>query len=201
MAANRWAGFSSIEGWTALSGGTIELWNNLNNVTATDGKNFGELDFLSGRDGFYQNVSTVAGQRYDLSFDARSRPGFTGATCTIEVLWNDTVIATVPPGSTWKTYDFSVTGTGGLDRLTFREAAGQSADGLGALYDNVSLVAAPTTASPAQQNTMRAADQAMALVTQYSAASFVDSGPGLGAVLSTADMSPNLAQTLAAKSQ
>jgi hypothetical protein len=195
-----WGAFSSIPGWTALTGGTIELWSDLLRVSATDGRNYGELDYTSGRDGFYQNVSTVAGQSYDLSFDARSRPGFTGATCTIEVLWNDSVIATVPPGSTWKTYDFSVIGTGGLDRLTFREAAGQSVDGLGALYDNVSLVASPTT-STTQQNTMKMADQAMGLVTQYSAASFVDSGPGLGAVLSAAETSANLSQTLAAKSQ
>ncbi len=198
LAANRWAGFSSIEGWTALTGGTIELWNNLNNVKATDGVNFGELDFLSGRDGFYQSVSTVEGQRYDLSFDARSR--FTGTTSTIEVLWNNSVVAIVPPGSTWTTYNFAVTGTGGQDRLTFREAASQSTDGLGALYDNVSLVASPT-ASIAQQSMMKEADQAIGLVTQYSAASFVNSGPGLGAVLSAADMSTSLAQTLAAKSQ
>ena len=45
MAANRWAGFSSIPGWTTLTSGTIELWNNLNNVKATDGLNFDELDF------------------------------------------------------------------------------------------------------------------------------------------------------------
>ena len=32
MAANRWAGFSSIAGWTTLTSGTIELRNNLNNV-------------------------------------------------------------------------------------------------------------------------------------------------------------------------
>lgn len=198
LAANRWAGFSSIEGWTALTGGTIELWNNLNNVKATDGVNFGELDFLSGRDGFYQDVSTVQGQRYDLSFDARSR--FIGSTSTIEVLWNDSVVAIVPPAGNWTTYNFTVTGTGGQDRLTFREAANESTDGLGALYDNVSLVVSPT-ASIAQQSVMKEADQAMGLVTQYSAASFVESGPTLGAVLSAVDMSTSLAQTLATKSQ
>jgi hypothetical protein len=45
VAANWWAGFSSIAGWTTLTSGTIELWNNLNNVKATDGVNFDELDF------------------------------------------------------------------------------------------------------------------------------------------------------------
>ena len=131
-----------------MTGGTIELWNSLNNVKATDGSNFGELDFMGGRDGFYQTVKTNAGQSYELSFDARSRPDWAGLNSSIEVLWNDQVVATVPPGSNWETHRFSVTGTGGQDRLTFREAAGQgAADGHGALYDNVSLVAAGT-ASP-----------------------------------------------------
>jgi len=148
----RWGAFSSLQGWTALSGSKIELWNNLENVRATDGGNFGELDYADARDGFYQDVKTVAGQRYDLSFDARSRPGFTSSTTTVEVLWNGSVIATVPPGDSWKKYDFSVVGTGGEDRLTFREAANQSSDGLGALYDNVTLTAttsAPATTEPA----------------------------------------------------
>ena len=51
VAAGRWASFSSIPGWTGLTGGTIELWNSLNNVKATNGSNFGELDFMGARDG------------------------------------------------------------------------------------------------------------------------------------------------------
>jgi hypothetical protein len=42
-------------------------------------------------------VRTVAGQNYDLSVDACSRLGFNGSTCSGEVLWNDTVVATAPP--------------------------------------------------------------------------------------------------------
>ena len=144
----RWGAFSSIQGWTAISGSKIELWNGLEDVTASDGANYGEFDYLGAQDGFYQDVKTVAGQKYDLSFDARSRPGFDSSTTTMEVLWNGSVIATVPPGDSWQNYDFSVTGTGGQDRLTFRELAGQGSDGLGALYDNVSLTAdksAPVT--------------------------------------------------------
>ena len=73
----RWGAFSSVPGWNAISGSAIELWNNLVGVDATNGQNFGELDYLGAQDGFYQDVKTVAGQNYDLSFDARSRPGFT----------------------------------------------------------------------------------------------------------------------------
>src|SRR6202048_1894538 len=39
----------------------------------------GEWAGFSGNDGFYQTVQTDAGQSYNLSFDARSRPGFTGS--------------------------------------------------------------------------------------------------------------------------
>jgi hypothetical protein len=179
VAAGTWEGFAAIPGWTALTGGTIELWNNLNNVKATNGSNFGELDFLGGRDGFYQTVKTVAGQSYDLTFDARSRPWPTGATNKLEALWNDQVVASVDPSASgWNNFKFSVTGTGGQDRLTFREAAGQSADGLGALFDNVSLVAASSRGTSALPQTSvtqqlgavtqqpRAATQQPSLVTQ-----------------------------------
>jgi Bacterial Ig-like domain len=192
VAENRWAGFSSIPGWTAISGGTIELWNNLNNVKATNGSNFGELDFAGARDGFYQAVKTTAGQSYDLSFDARSRSGWGGSTTSIEVLWNDKVVATVPPGSNWKSYNFTVTGTGGQDRLTFREGAQGAADGHGALYDNVSLVA---KSGAAQQSVI--SQQPMNLVNQYAATSFADTGAGVGSALGRNDLSASLAQTLA----
>lgn len=193
VSSGRWAGFSSIPGWTAISGGTIELWNNLNNVTASDGKNYGELDYIGGRDGFYQDVKTEAGQTYDLAFDARSRPGFSGATCSMEILWNDKVIATVPPGNEWSTYNFSVTGTGGSDRLTFREVAGQGGDGLGALYDNVRLT--EHGASPASRAMTSQDSAALDLMMQYSATASPSSAP-IG-VFSSSDATSPLAQQLA----
>jgi len=209
--AGRWAGFSTIPGWTAITGGTIELWNNLNGVKATDGVNFGELDFLNGRDGFYQTVKTQAGQSYDLSFDARAR--FPGSTSTIEVLWNNSVVAVVPPGNAWDKYTFSVTGTGGQDRLTFQEAQSESVDGMGALYDNVSLVArqtgsggqrSATSLSEAELTTapseVSETDRAMDLVTQYSASSFASSAPPTNSALGQSDptsLVPTLTQAQA----
>jgi hypothetical protein len=198
LAANSWASFSSIPGWTALTGGAIELWNNLNNVQATDGSNFGELDFLGGRDGFYQTVKTTAGQSYDLSFDARLRPGVSSSTSKMEVLWNDSVVATIPPGSTWGSHHFTVSGTGGQDRLTFREAAGHSTDGLGALYDNVSLVPVGS-ASGVQQSAVTHGTRAMDLMTQYSAMSFPSASASASPIgeLQRGHTSAALAQTLA----
>jgi hypothetical protein len=189
-----WGAFGSVPGWTAISGSAIELWNNLNGVQATDGKNYGELDYKGAQDGFYQDVKTVTGQSYDLSFDARSRPGFTGSTCSMEVLWNGSVVATVPPGNSWQTYDFTVVGTGGQDRLTFREVGSQGGDGLGALYDNVALTAKSTSATSAA--TLASADQSISLLKQYTATSITS--PGLASTSVTGTSSNNTTdQTLA----
>jgi len=185
VAAGQWADFDAIAGWTAVSGGTIELWNSLNGVRATDGSNFGELDFLGAQDGLFQTITTEAGQKYDLSFDARSRLGMTPATTAMEVLWNDSVVARVLPANQWDSHTFTVTGTGGQDRLTLREAAGQGRDGLGALYDNVSLVPTEPVGS------VRTLDQSMALMTQYSAGA----SDALGAGASTVPQGANQEST------
>jgi hypothetical protein len=180
----RWGAFSSVPGWTAISGSAIELWSNLNGVDATNGKNFGELDYQGAQDGFYQDVKTVAGQNYDLSFDARSRPGFDSSTTSMEVLWNGSVVATVPPGDSWQNYDFTVVGTGGQDRLTFREVAGQGSDGLGALYDNVALVAKPANTT-SSTSVASVADQSVNLMKQFAATSLTGTSSASTAVTGT----------------
>lgn len=198
---NSWfAGFSAIPGWTAVSGGTIELWNNLNGVKATDGNNFGELDYLGANDGLFQNVKTVQGQSYDLSIDARSRPGFTSATCAMDILWNDSVVARVLPGNSWDTYNFTVVGTGGSDRLTLREVAGQGGDGLGALYDNVSLVAKQNSTA-ASQSTLAQSGRMLDLLNQYSAASSADSQFTTNPLAANSDTLTTLSQTLTQSQQ
>jgi hypothetical protein len=192
----RWGAFTSVPGWTAISGSAIELWNNLNGVDATNGQNFGELDYKEAQDGFYQDVKTVAGQKYDLSFDARSRPGFTSTTTSMEVLWNGSVVATVPPGDSWQNYDFTVVGSGGQDRLTFRELAGQGSDGLGALYDNVALVAKPANTTSAA-SMVSVADQSIGLMKQYAATSFAGTSSGASTVVTGASTNGSQDQTLA----
>ncbi len=148
VAPGKYADFGSVSGWNALPGGRIELWNALKGVYATDGDTFAELDFQGARDGFYQDVATVANQAYTLSFDLRGRPGSSPSTQQVEVVWNDKVVATTTPGSSWGTFTVDVTGTSGTDRLIIREVGSQSADGLGALLDDFSLVAKGST-SPA----------------------------------------------------
>jgi hypothetical protein len=147
----QYASYASVPGWTALSGGRIELWNAHRGVTATDGADFAELDYQGARDGFYQDVNAAAGQSYTLSFDLRARPGASVSSQAVEVVWNGQVVATATPGAQWSTFSTTVTGTSALDRLTIREVGSQGGDGHGALLDDFSLVptgSAPTPPTP-----------------------------------------------------
>jgi lysophospholipase L1-like esterase len=135
----QYASFQSVPGWTAVSGGLIEVWNAHRGVTATDGSDFVELDHAGARDGFYQDVNAAAGQSYTLSFDMRGRPGAPISSQGVEVVWNGQVVATATPGTDWSTFTTTVTGTSGLDRLTIREVGSQGGDGWGALLDDFTL--------------------------------------------------------------
>jgi VCBS repeat-containing protein len=131
----QWKLFSGIDGWSTNT--QIEVQNNVTNK-ASDGKQVVELDSDYQVDGLYQDVKTQAGHVYALSFDTATRSD-TKHTDSIEVYWNGVKIGTVDPSSTtWQTSTFNVIGTGGNDRLEFREPAGGN-DSYGGLLDNVSL--------------------------------------------------------------
>ncbi len=150
---------TSIEGWTAIDGGEIEIWNDLLGFKATDGEQHLELDVGDAVDGLYQDVQTQIGQSYELSFDARLRNDKTTENQTIQILWNDEIIATFRPEEDWSQYTFNVIGTGGEDRLTVQELAsetGGSAGTRGSLLDNFSLIATgePNTPPVANDDTL-----------------------------------------------
>ncbi|MEM7473165.1 MAG: Hint domain-containing protein [Pseudomonadota bacterium] len=127
-------------GWTN-DAGNIEGWGDgyLGNSTK-DGGNFVELDNGSAADNLYQDVQTEAGEPYAITFDSAARAGSEGEA--VEIYWNGVLVDTINPGSTdFLTYSYTVTGTGGMDRLEFREPASES-NGLGPMLDNVSLTLA-----------------------------------------------------------
>ncbi len=78
--AGDWTSSRSIAGWTALSGSSIELWNNHSGVRATNGSNIGELDYLGARDGLYQQSglervgATIFRSTHDLAPASAPRP-------------------------------------------------------------------------------------------------------------------------------
>ena len=141
-AIGHWAHFTSIPGWHAAEG-KIEIDDNYAMPNhASDGHQFMEIDASSAQvDDVYQDIQTVSGQDYTLSLDVAARSGTGLSTNTVEVYWNNALVESIDPASTdWETHEFKVVGTGGLDRLEFREQAGDN-DSFGGLIDNVSLAA------------------------------------------------------------
>jgi VCBS repeat-containing protein len=131
----QWKLFSGIDGWKTDT--QVEIQNNVTNK-ASNGAQVVELDADHAVDNLYQSVKTTAGHVYELSFDTSSR-GDTKHTDAIEVYWNGMKVGAVDPQSTtWQTSTFQVIGTGGDDRLEFREVGGKN-DSYGGLLDNVSL--------------------------------------------------------------
>jgi hypothetical protein len=138
---------SSLSGsaWSATSNNTAEIWNASINAAQNgpgilSGAQAFHLDKNIAVDDIRQDIQTEAGKLYQLDFATVGRSGVSSASNTMEVLWNDKVIGTVTAAAdgTWDHVRFDVVGTGGLDRLTFRETAGGN-DNVGALIDDVRL--------------------------------------------------------------
>jgi Ca2+-binding RTX toxin-like protein len=127
-----------LPGWQTASG-TAEVWGHTYNVASPDKSNIVELDQGAAPDAIWQDVQTEAGQTYTLRIESMIRSGAEGQS--FEVWFAGTRVATVTPGSSFAQDVFTVTGTGGLDRLELRELAGES-DSFGPLINHVSLVAA-----------------------------------------------------------
>lgn len=141
LAATENANLTTPTGWQSNTG-NIEYWGDGHaGINSQDGGNFMEIDngYDSG-DTIYQDVQTEAGQSYTLTFDATPRPSANGES--VEVYWNGALVGTATPTSdgTWDNYTFTVTGTGGLDRLEFREDSTDLRLGHGPLLDNIELV-------------------------------------------------------------
>ncbi len=142
LAQGRWRGFDDDHSgaWTDANG--IEIWDRLGGLQASDGDQVMEMDHGWGMDSISQVVQTQEGQLYDLGLDLRER--LVNGTDTVEVYWNDTLVAELDPKSSdWETFQLQVVGTG-QDKLELREAEGQN-DSYGALVDNITLTEAQMT--------------------------------------------------------
>jgi len=143
----QWTTFPSIPGWSLESGPGIEVRNNVSGDTDF-GNYFVELDAhpAPGDTTIFQNVNTTAGQVYNLSFAYSPRVNLPDTTNGINVFWNDIALTANPISGNggsqniWTIFSFQVTGTGGLNKLSFASVA--DADTLGGNIDNVSLMAA-----------------------------------------------------------
>ena len=137
VANNTWGHQAQVGGWKSAT--EIEIWGQgFNGVKATEGRQFAELDYDNRESNIYQDVKTSSGIEYAFTFDSMKRPDSKQGSDTILVFWNGKQIGRVEPGSDWSKTEFKVIGTGGNDRIEFREEAGDN-DSYGGLIDNASL--------------------------------------------------------------
>ena len=149
--------FLEIPGWTASSNRIeIQVSNGFFGGRQVVGQALGpgvqfvELDsFANGA--MYQDVPTMLGEVYQLTFFYSPRNGFDGrsfpaSTNVIDVYWEGDLLSSLTsngpnvPVNQWSPYAFEVTANSasGLSRLEF--AAGGTSDRRGGLIDKVSLV-------------------------------------------------------------
>lgn len=135
---NTWTRQAAVGGWRSDS--QIEVWGkNFYGLKATDGNKMAELDFDTKASNIYQDVQTEKGTEYTFSFDYMKRPDSKMGSDTILVYWNNELVGKVEPSkSDWSNASFKVTGTGGTDRIEFREESADN-DSYGGLVDNASL--------------------------------------------------------------
>ena len=142
-----WALFDSIPGWSLASGPYIEVQNHVAG-SPFDGNQFVELDSTA-ESAIFQDLPTLAGVQYYLSFAFSPRPGVD--VNSMGVSWNGSSVTTVNATGTglldtsWTVYNFTVTASSTTTRLQF-SGLGPS-DGLGEYVDAVSVEQTPEPSS------------------------------------------------------
>ncbi len=137
VGAGTWSHFAQVGGWKSDTG--IEVWGKNFIEKASNGDKLMELDYDNRFSKVWQDVKTTAGEELNLSLDTAMRPNTSASTNAINVFWNGVEVGRIEPHSTnWSTEQFKVVGTGGTDRLEFREDV-KGNDSYGGLIDNVSL--------------------------------------------------------------
>ena len=148
QAYGTWNIYPSLTSWTGGPAG-IELRNNVAGA-AYDGVNYVELDTTQNSLA-YQNIATVAGQQYALSFAYSPRENVAADSNGIAVYWNGSFVSSFTgngsnSGNSWALENLILTGGPGINsNLEFR-AVGIS-DSYGGSLDAVSLESVPEPAS------------------------------------------------------
>jgi hypothetical protein len=146
IAAGHFAIFHSpIPGWTEDAPKTcgIEIQNHVAG-SPVEGNRFTELDSNCST-GIRQDLTTVKGERYRLSFEFSARPGTGPADNILQIWWNGRLIDTEQADgiglrdTAWRRFSFTVRATGSTTRLAFSDAG--VSNGLGTYLDAVSVVA------------------------------------------------------------
>jgi len=142
-----WSLFDSIPGWSLASGPYIEVQNHVAG-NPYDGNQFVELDSTA-ESAIFQDLPTLTGVQYYLSFAFSPRPGV--PVNSMGVSWNGSSVTTVNATGTglldtsWTVYNFTLTASSTTTRLQF-SGLGPS-DSLGEYVDAVSVEQTPEPSS------------------------------------------------------
>lgn len=90
-------------------------------------------------DQVFQDLETVAGATYFVTFDARVDPASDLSADQLRVRFGGEHAATVIANDQWQTYSVLVEASSSISRLNFREAGEDPGDGAGPQIDNVQL--------------------------------------------------------------
>ena len=135
----------SIPGWTLASGPAIEVQNHVAGSPFA-GRQFVELD-SSANSSMYQDLSTVVGRTYELSFAYSARPGVAANSTGIDVSWAGSSVASLALSgigfhdTSWHVYTYDIKADSTTTRLQF-SATGIS-DSYGGYLDAVKVSAVP----------------------------------------------------------
>jgi hypothetical protein len=134
--------FTGQTPWTTSSAG-LEIRNDGTAGTAQDLTKFAELD-TSVNSWISQDLATVDGQSYKLTFYVEDRPGTVASTNGLSFNVSNAsgnTFAAIGSVSGWTEYTYWFTGSAAASTLTFT-ALGTS-DGYGSSLDNISVTAVP----------------------------------------------------------
>ncbi|NKC20848.1 DUF642 domain-containing protein [Pseudoalteromonas sp. S4498] len=130
-----WALLDEIEGWST-EGAKLEIQKTtINFIDSQSGDSHIELD-STGNYSIYQDIPTVIGKRYKVSFYYSARIVGDNSTNRARAWFGDTTLATMNATTRgWTKYEYTVEATSSSTQLRFQGLG--TSDSLGALLDNV----------------------------------------------------------------
>jgi uncharacterized repeat protein (TIGR01451 family) len=146
-------GSSSYDSATRPDPANLELHRGVNDWNPQEGSQYAELDTdWDGPGGslnnepasvkIYQDIPTIAGYQYQVSFWFSPRPGTSEANNQLQYGWNSNIEDTasgIGGGNTsWTLYNYTFTANGSITRIHFTDVG--TADSFGTFIDNVSVV-------------------------------------------------------------
>lgn len=137
-----------MSGWTANPTDNVERWvGPYAGISSKDGSAHIELN-VNAPTSLWQQLSTVGGATYDLSFFGLHRPGGGNSFSLIEVFINDTFLYTTgqfgntlsSPSKAWFNFNAAFVATGTQAKLEFRGKNNPRPTSYGNHLDDVSVV-------------------------------------------------------------